>query len=1181
MSCGGQVGARLRRLLTSSSVAALLVGSGAPSAFAVSPCAEPTSGPYSNSGSINCIFITNGTISPRMSFSGAITNTSKGSISTASMNGITIGVSTFSGAISNAGTISAWNVGIEIANAAVAGGGISNSGTISAGLSGGGGLSAVAIVVTATTSFSGGITNTGSVSGAGGIYSIGVSTFLGGITNSGTISSPNGGIRVATGAVFGSTSSGGGIINSGTINAANSGIGVFSITRFAGGISNSGTISAGQNGIALSNITQFGSASAGGGIVNTGTITATHLYGIEVVQVTTFLGGITNSASISAAGAEGIYVYGGSIFSGGIVNFGTITTAYQNGIEVYNGTTFSGGISNAGTISAVEDGIRVLGQTTFLGGISNSGTISAGSNGIQLTNITRFGSASIGGGITNTGTISAANSTGLYIQGVGTFDGGIGNAGAGTISGGYNGIQLATITQFGSASIGGGISNSGMISGGINAGIQLSGGTFFGGISNSGMISGGKYGIQLSNIAQFGSTSAGGGISNSGTISGGIDGIYVANVSTFSGGISNSGTISGVTGIVVTSSGAVSVFDSGTITGSGGTAVNLSGNAAGNTFTLGPGFVINGNVLGSGSDTFQLGGSGNGTFNLATIGAAAQYRGFTTFNVASGIWTVSNTFGQAQTWNVNGGTLAGTGTLPGVIVNSGGTLEPGTIGVPGTSMTITGNLTLKPGSYYLVTFNPSTSTFATVGSASLAGTLEIDLLPGTYSAKTVYTILDPPSISGTFSNVIVEQPGFKFNVAYAPTGITGTVTATLGAGSQLSGDQQNLANAINNSFNNGATLPAGLSSIFGLSGGNLANALTQLSGEAATGAEESAFQLTNEFLNLMLDPFVNGRGYAPGATGGSGGALGFAPDEQTSLPSDVALAYASILGKAPPQSFDQRWSAWGAAFGGSSTTSGDPTVGSHDITAGTYGFAAGMDYHVTPSTIVGFALAGAGTNWGLANGLGGGYSEALQVGTYGISWFGRAYLAGALSFSNHWFTTNRAALGDQLTANFAGQSYGARFEGGYRVPVWRAFGVTPYGAVQAQDFQTPSYSESDTTGGGFGLSYNAMNATDVRTELGARFDDPTLLYGKPLILFGRLAWAHDFVSNPALSAAFEALPGSTFTVNGAPIPQNSALTSVGAQLFVTSSWSLLAKFDGEFASGAQTYGGSGTLRYTW
>ena len=45
-------------------------------------------------------------------------------------------------------------------------------------------------------------------------------------------------------------------------------------------------------------------------------------------------------------------------------------------------------------------------------------------------------------------------------------------------------------------------------------------------------------------------------------------------------------------------------------------------------------------------------------------------------------------------------------------------------------------------------------------------------------------------------------------------------------------------------------------------------------------------------------------------------------------------------------------------------------------------------------------------------------------------------------------------------------------------------GITPYGAVQFQDFYTPAYSETDVTGGGFGLTYNATNATDVRTELG-------------------------------------------------------------------------------------------------
>ena len=108
-----------------------------------------------------------------------------------------------------------------------------------------------------------------------------------------------------------------------------------------------------------------------------------------------------------------------------------------------------------------------------------------------------------------------------------------------------------------------------------------------------------------------------------------------------------------------------------------------------------------------------------------------------------------------------------------------------------------------------------------------------------------------------------------------------------------------------------------------------------------------------------------------------------------------------------------------------------------------------------------------------------------------------------------------------------------------------------------------------------------MNATDVRTELGTRLDHPMLVAGMPLVIRGRLAWAHDFVRSPSIGAAFQSLPGSGFIVNGAPIPENSALTSIGAELFLAANWSLIAKFDGEFATGSQTYAGSGTLRYTW
>ena len=373
----------------------------------------------------------------------------------------------------------------------------------------------------------------------------------------------------------------------------------------------------------------------------------------------------------------------------------------------------------------------------------------------------------------------------------------------------------------------------------------------------------------------------------------------------------------------------------------------------------------------------------------------------------------------------------------------------------------------------------------------------------------------------------------------------------------------------------------GFVSVFGLTGGNLANALSQLSGEAATGGQQVAFQMTNQFLGLMLDPFVDGRS---GVAGAGGPALGFAP-EREDLPDDIALAYSSVL-KAPPAkapSFEQRWSVWGGAYGGSNRTSGDPAVvGSHDLSARAAGFAAGLDYHLTPNTVVGMALAGGGTNWSLANGLGGGKSDAFQAGIYGATRWGPAYLAAAFSYTNHWMSTDRFAFaGNHLTASFNAPSLGARVESGYRFATMFG-GLTPYAAIQAQNFRTPSYSETDLNGGGFALAYNSRTGTDTRSELGARFD--RLLAVNPnavLTLRARLAWAHDWVSDPTLAAVFQALPGASFVVNGAAPAKNSALASAGTELRLANGVSLLGKFDGEFASRSSTYAGTGTVRYAW
>ena len=178
-------------------------------------------------------------------------------------------------------------------------------------------------------------------------------------------------------------------------------------------------------------------------------------------------------------------------------------------------------------------------------------------------------------------------------------------------------------------------------------------------------------------------------------------------------------------------------------------------------------------------------------------------------------------------------------------------------------------------------------------------------------------------------------------------------------------------------------------------------------------------------------------------------------------------------------------------------------------------------------------------------------------------------------------TARLAPFNDSLTADFTAQSFGGRVEGGYRfgMPAW---GVAPYAALQAQNFRAPAYRETDPSGGGFALSYNSRSASDTRSELGARFDYVAAVNASAvLILRGRLAWAHDWVSDPTLTAVFQTLPGASFMVGGATPATDSALVSAGADLRMANNVTLSGKFDGEFASHSTTYAGRGTIRWSW
>jgi autotransporter-associated beta strand protein len=675
------------------------------------------------------------------------------------------------------------------------------------------------------------------------------------------------------------------------------------------------------------------------------------------------------------------------------------------------------------------------------------------------------------------------------------------------------------------------------------------------------------------------------------------------------------------------------------VTGSSVTGTIDGGSGTGNnTLTLsGSGSGVMSSVIANWSSVIK---TDSGTWTLT---ANNTYTGAT--NINAGILIVNGSIASSSVMTVNSGVaILGTGTLGSTVINSGDFLVPGnpsgTLPITGNSpgtLTISGNLALQSGAFYVVQVTPTTASSTNVsGTASLAGTVGGVFAPGSYVTRS-YTILTAAGgVTGTFDAGAVRglPAGFRPSLTYTPntvvlnllaqlvpsspttppttvvtmtTTTTGATTATgsivlttLPSGPGLfdgsstetqpsqppplpnfTTNQLNAGLAINNFFNNGGALPPAFVSLYNLTGSNLTNALDQLSGEPVTGAQKVAFQLTDQFLNVMLDPFVDGRS---GVGGADHPALGFAP-EREAMPADIALAYAKVFKEppAPMPVYEPRWTAWGGAYGGSNRTSGDLAVtGSHDLSARTAGFTSGLDYRVTPDTVVGFALAGGGTGWSLANNLGSGKSDAFQAGVYGATKNGPAYLAAAFAFANHWMSTDRVAVADHLFADFNAQSYGGRVEGGYRFGMSYG-GITPYAAIQAQSFHTPGITETDGIASGFALAFGSRDATDTRSELGARFDRVLTVYSNAVLaLRARVAWAHDRVSDPTLLPVFEALPGAgSFIVNGATPAKNSALTSAGAELRLANGVTLLGKFDGDFASHSTTYAGTGAIRYRW
>ncbi|WFU85700.1 autotransporter domain-containing protein [Bradyrhizobium sp. CIAT3101] len=630
----------------------------------------------------------------------------------------------------------------------------------------------------------------------------------------------------------------------------------------------------------------------------------------------------------------------------------------------------------------------------------------------------------------------------------------------------------------------------------------------------------------------------------------GAGAIYLGYENLAVGGNNRSTTISGV------------VQDGGIFGGSGG-SLTKEGTGV---------LTLSGNNIYTGATTVS-----SGTLQAGIANAFAPHSDYT---IATGAALDLNGFNQTiRGLTGDGSVINSGGTIP-TLTLAGGTFAPGN-GTPISSMAIAGNLAFQSGVIYLVQVNPSTASFANItGTATLGGaTVNAVFANGSYVSKKYKILTASGGVSGTFASTVVNTnlpAAFHTALSYDANNVYLQILDLVIPGG-LNRNQQAVGNALTNYFNSNGGIPL-------VYGALSAGGFTQASGESATGAQQTTFQAMSQFMGLLTDPFM-GRG---SGFGGATSPTGYAEE------GDQASAYAArksdafaMFTKAPlAKVYEPRWSVWVAGFGGSQSTSGNAVTGANDTTSRIAGTAVGADYLLSPNTLLGFALAGGGTSFGV-NTLGSGRSDLFQAGAYVRHTNGPAYITAALAYGWQDVTTNRtvsiAGL-DQLRAEFNANAYSGRAEGGYRfvAPVIGGIGITPYAAAQFTTFDLPAYAESVVSGTtNFALNYASKSVTDARSELGFRTDRSFAMSNGVLTLRSRLAWAHDFDPSRAVAATFQALPGASFVVNGAAQASESALTTASVEMKWTNNWSAAATFEGEFSNVTQSYAGKGLVRYAW
>ncbi|BCW90435.1 hypothetical protein sos41_36040 [Alphaproteobacteria bacterium SO-S41] len=533
----------------------------------------------------------------------------------------------------------------------------------------------------------------------------------------------------------------------------------------------------------------------------------------------TILGQLANNAGAAAVNNG---VIGGAVF-----NSGTFTST----------GTLSGGLSNTGTA-------RIAGILT--GDVINAGgiTLTGLTTGIATFQQAAGGSLALAGFDTSIGVLSGAGTASLGSARLTTGTNGVDSLFAGVISGAGALTKVGTgrLVLTGDNTYAGGTT---IAAGTLQVGNGGTTGSILGAIVNNGAIA-----INRSDAVTLANLISGTGI----FVQAGTGTTTLTGANTYSGG---------------------TLISAGRLVGSTASLQGLIEDNAALEFAQAANGVFAGRLFGTGT----LDKSGAGLLELT--GDNSGLRGATT--VRAGELRVTGNLNSSSVTLLSGTTLSGTGTVGGLVAQSGAVVSAGGNALGG--LGVNGNIQLLAGSSLLTQLQGGAGGGADAlvgnGTAQIGGAITFANLGGLYAFNTNIVIVQASGgLTGTFSGInglasfgAMYRPELVYTATQAMVRMAPNIVSAIVGTTPLTPNQTSVVSRIDGAVLNGGFNPTPLLALYLLAPAQLPAALDQLSGEAyATAANAGIEQdrlVREAVLSRLSDMAATARAEPEHAVGGA------------------------------------------------------------------------------------------------------------------------------------------------------------------------------------------------------------------------------------------------------------------------------------------------------------------------